>query len=60
MYNEQCETNNRYRVRFEGLSVMTMNNAISLDVVLCGSHRNRRFRRTYRLHHQGEKNQRAR
>jgi hypothetical protein len=35
-------------------------NALFWDVTPCGSCNNRRFRGTYRLRHQGEKNQRAR
>jgi hypothetical protein len=37
-----------------------MKNAIFLDVTQCGSCNNRRFRGTYRLHHQGDKNRGAR
>jgi hypothetical protein len=35
-------------------------NAVFWDVVSCGSCKNRRFGGTYRLHHQGEKDQQAR
>jgi hypothetical protein len=35
-------------------------NVIFWNVTLCGSCKNRRFGRRYRLHHQGGKNQRAR
>jgi hypothetical protein len=33
--------------------------AVFWEVMPCGSCKNRRFGGTYRLHHQGEKNQRA-
>jgi hypothetical protein len=36
----------------------TLKNAVFLDVTPCGSCNNRRFEGTYRLHHQGDKNQR--
>jgi hypothetical protein len=39
---------------------MTLKNAVFWDVTQCGSYKNRRFGGSYRLHHQGEKNQRAR
>jgi hypothetical protein len=37
-----------------------MKNVFVWDVTPCGSSKNQRFGGTYRLHHQGEKNQRAR
>jgi hypothetical protein len=37
-----------------------MKNAVFWDVTLCGSCKNRRFGGTYRLHHKGDKNRRAR
>jgi hypothetical protein len=40
-------------VRFEVFVVVTVNNAVFCDVTLCGSCKNRRFGRTYCLHHQG-------
>jgi hypothetical protein len=39
---------------------LSMKNAIFRDVMQCGSCKNKRFGETYRLHHQGENNQRAR
>jgi hypothetical protein len=36
-----------------------MKNAVLLDVTPCGSCENRYVGETYRIHHQGEKNQRA-
>jgi hypothetical protein len=39
---------------------MVMKNVLFWDVMPCGSCKNRRFRGTYHLHHQGEKNQQAR
>jgi hypothetical protein len=36
---------------------MTMKNVDFWDVMACGSRKNRRFGRTYRLHYQGEKNE---
>jgi hypothetical protein len=41
-----------YLVRFEAFTAVTMKNAVFLDVALCTSCVNRRFRGTYRLHHQ--------
>jgi hypothetical protein len=38
----------------------TVKNAVLWDVMWSGSCKNRRFRLTYRLHHQGDKNRRAR
>jgi hypothetical protein len=35
-------------------------NAVFWDITPCGSRKSRRFGGTYRLHHQGEKNERAR
>jgi hypothetical protein len=37
-----------------------MKNAIFWDMMPCGSSKNPRLGGTYRLHHQGEKNKRAR
>jgi hypothetical protein len=37
--------------------VVTMKNAVFSDVTPCGSCKNRCFGGTYRLHHQGDKNQ---
>jgi hypothetical protein len=39
--------------------LLLMKNAVVWDVTPCGSCKNRRFGRTYRLHHEGEINQRA-
>jgi hypothetical protein len=38
---------------------VTKKNAVFWDVTPCGSFKNQRFGETYRLHHQGEKNQLA-
>jgi hypothetical protein len=38
---------------------VTMKNAVSWDVMPCGSCKNRRFGGMYRLHHQGDKNWRT-
>jgi hypothetical protein len=38
----------------------SLKNAVFWDVILCGSCKNRYFGQTYRLHHQGEKNQQTR
>jgi hypothetical protein len=40
---------------FEVFTTVTMKNAVLWDVKPCGSCKNRRFRESYRLHHQGEK-----
>jgi hypothetical protein len=51
----------RYRpVRFEVFTAVTMKNVVFWDVTPYGSCKNRRFGGTYRLHHQGGENQRAR
>jgi hypothetical protein len=36
---------------------MNLKNAVFWDVIPCGSCKNRRFGGTWRLHHQGDKNQ---
>jgi hypothetical protein len=43
-------------VRFEVFMVMSMKNAVFCDVMPCVFCNNRHFRRTYRLHHEGDKN----
>jgi hypothetical protein len=43
-------------VRFEIFTAVTMKNGVFWDVTLCGSCKNRRFGRTYRLHNRGDKN----
>jgi hypothetical protein len=47
-------------VRFEVLAAVYMRNAVFWVVTPCGQYDNRRFRGTYLIHHQGERNQRAR
>jgi hypothetical protein len=47
-------------VRFEVFTAVTVKNAIFWDVPLCGSCKKRCFGGTYRPHHQGDKNRRAR
>jgi hypothetical protein len=47
-------------VRFEVFPAVTMTNAVYFDIVLYGSCKKRHFGGTYRLHHQGDKNRRAR
>jgi hypothetical protein len=42
-------------VRFEVLTAVLMNNAISWDIALCRLYVNRRYGRTYHLHLQGRK-----
>jgi hypothetical protein len=42
-------------VRFEVFTAVTMKNCVFWDVTPYGSYMNRRFGRTYRLHHQGDK-----
>jgi hypothetical protein len=39
--------------------VVTTKNGVFWEVTPCGSCKNRRFGRTYRLHHQDEKNKRG-
>jgi hypothetical protein len=55
----QCPAGQCY-VRFEVFTAVTMTNVVFLDVTPCGSCKDRRFGGTYRLDHQGDKNQRAR
>jgi hypothetical protein len=43
-------------IRFEAFTAATMKNGVFWDVTPCGSCKNRRFGRTYRLLHQGDKN----
>jgi hypothetical protein len=50
---------NKYYVRIEVFSAVTMENAVLWDVKQSGSCMNRRVTGTYRLHHQGDKNRRA-
>jgi hypothetical protein len=40
--------------------ISSLKNAVLWDVMLCASYKNRHFRGTYCLCHQGEKNERAR
>jgi hypothetical protein len=47
-------------VRFEVFMAVTMKNVIFWDVTPCGSCKNRRLGGTCGLHHQGDKNRRAR
>jgi hypothetical protein len=47
-------------VRFEVLIAASVKNAVFWHVTPCGSSKNRRFGGTYRLHHQSDKNRRAR
>jgi hypothetical protein len=44
-------------VRFEVFTAVTVKNAVSWDMTSCGSCKNRRFGGTWRVHHQGDKNQ---
>jgi hypothetical protein len=46
--------------RFDVYTALSMKNAVFWDVMPCGFRENRGFVRTYRLHHQGDKNRRAR
>jgi hypothetical protein len=50
----------RFGERFEVFTAMTTKNAVFWNITACCSCKDRRFGRTYRLHHQEEKNQRAR
>jgi hypothetical protein len=45
--------------RFEVFTAVTMKNAVFWDVTKCEFCRNRRIEGAYRLHHQGDKNRRA-
>jgi hypothetical protein len=47
-------------ITFDVFTVVTMKNFVFWDVTLYGSCKNQRFGGTYRLHHQGDKNRRAR
>jgi hypothetical protein len=58
-----CLKRSTYKItvaRFEVFTAVTMKNALFWEVKARGSHKNRRFGGTYRLHHQGEKNRRTR
>jgi hypothetical protein len=46
--------------RFEVFTTVITKIIVFWDVTPCGSCKNRRFGRTYFLHHQGDKNRRAR
>jgi hypothetical protein len=55
----QCVTNidgDKYFVRFEVFTAVTMKNGVFWVVTPCGSCKNRRFGGTWRRLHQGEKN----
>jgi hypothetical protein len=43
-------------VSFEVFMAVTLKNAVFWYIIQCGSHENQRFGRTYRHHHQGDKN----
>jgi hypothetical protein len=45
-----------FYLRFEVFTAVTMKNGVLWDVTPCGSCKNRRFRGTWRLLHQGDKN----
>jgi hypothetical protein len=52
-----CHCNQwRKCVRYEVFMAVTMNDVVFWDVTLCGSCKNWRFRETWRLLHQGDKN----
>jgi hypothetical protein len=56
-YRAGCVKITLFYVRFEILMSVIMKNAISWDVMPCVSCKNQRFEGSYRLHHQGGKNQ---
>jgi hypothetical protein len=45
--------------RFEAFKAVAMKNAVFWDVTPCGSCKSRRFGGTYRLHHEGDNDRRA-
>jgi hypothetical protein len=47
-------------VRFEVLTAVTMQNAVFRDITPCGSCKNRSFGGTHLVHHQGNKDRKAR
>jgi hypothetical protein len=47
---------NIFKVILEVFTAVTMKNGVFWDITPCGSFNNRRFRETYRLLHQGDKN----
>jgi hypothetical protein len=55
-YSNLCSLVCRIFVRSEVFMAVTMKNAIFWDVAPCGTCKNRRFRRMYCLHLQGEMN----
>jgi hypothetical protein len=58
--SEECIESIIKAIRMGELGMLAVKNAIFWDVTPCGSCKNRRFGGTYRLHHQGDKNRRAR
>jgi hypothetical protein len=63
-YQKYLNTSNAHynqlkELRFEVVMAVTMKNAVFWDVKPYGSCKDRRFGETYRIHHQGEKNQRT-
>jgi hypothetical protein len=58
MINDMTRHNKQKRnyVRFEVFTAVTMKNGVFWVVMPCGSCKNRRFGRTWRLLHQGDKN----
>jgi hypothetical protein len=61
-YSETSNTNcnKRLTVRSDDFTAVTLQNAVFWDVATCGFCKIRRFGEKYLLHHQDEKNQRAR
>jgi hypothetical protein len=47
---------NKFRVRSEAFTALTMKNCVFWDVAPCGSCKNRHFGGTYRILYQGDKN----
>jgi hypothetical protein len=54
------ERNSTFFIRFEVFMEATMKNAVFWDVMPCGSCKNQCFGGTSHVHHQGDKNRRAR
>jgi hypothetical protein len=46
-------------VKYEVFAAVNMKNTVFWDFTPCGSYKNRRFGRIYRLYHHGGKNRRA-
>jgi hypothetical protein len=56
IFGVKLSVNKSYIVRLQVFTAVTMKNGVFWVVTPCGSCKNRRFRGTWRLLHQGDKN----